>query len=85
MKPCLKRALHQFDNVVPSTCQDSPYPHMEPKYRTKEQFAKYGPRRQPAIYVIVATGNIHEDVKQARAAAIELGSKIRSAVTANAP
>jgi beta-lysine 5,6-aminomutase alpha subunit len=35
------------------------------------QFAKFGPRRKPAIYVIVATGNIYEDVKQARAAAIE--------------
>ena len=40
------------------------------QYR-EEQFAKFGPRRQPAIYVIVATGNIYEDVKQARAAAIE--------------
>ncbi len=32
-------------------------------------FEKYGPRRQPAIYVIVATGNIYEDATQARAAA----------------
>ena len=30
---------------------------------------QYGPRRIPAIYVIVATGNIHEDVIQAQAAA----------------
>ncbi len=36
-----------------------------------DRFAKYGPRRQPAIYVIVATGNIHEDVVQAKAAAAE--------------
>jgi beta-lysine 5,6-aminomutase alpha subunit len=34
-------------------------------------FQKYGPRRVPAIYVIVATGNIHEDAVQARAAASE--------------
>ncbi len=34
-----------------------------------QQFRKYGPRRVPAIYVIVATGNIHEDVVQAKAAA----------------
>lgn len=34
-------------------------------------FQLYGPRRVPAIYVIVATGNIHEDVTQARAAARE--------------
>ncbi|HRY83051.1 MAG TPA: lysine 5,6-aminomutase subunit alpha [Candidatus Cloacimonadota bacterium] len=37
----------------------------------ESQFALYGPRRQPAIYVIVATGNIYEDVKQAKAAALE--------------
>jgi beta-lysine 5,6-aminomutase alpha subunit len=35
------------------------------------KFAEYGPRRTPAIYVIVATGNIYEDVAQARAAARE--------------
>lgn len=35
------------------------------------QFARYGARRQPAIYVIVATGNIYEDVIQAKAAARE--------------
>ena len=35
------------------------------------RFAEWGPRRKPAIYVIVATGNIYEDVKQARAAARE--------------
>ncbi|MDD3535433.1 MAG: lysine 5,6-aminomutase subunit alpha [Candidatus Cloacimonetes bacterium] len=34
-------------------------------------FAKYGARRKPAIYVIVATGNIYEDAVQAKAAASE--------------
>ncbi|MDZ4181564.1 MAG: lysine 5,6-aminomutase subunit alpha [Candidatus Cloacimonadaceae bacterium] len=34
-------------------------------------FSRFGERRKPAIYVIVATGNIHEDVVQARAAARE--------------
>lgn len=34
-------------------------------------FAEYGPRRVPAIYVIVATGNIYEDAVQAKAAATE--------------
>jgi len=39
---------------------------------TREQMlAQYGPRRVPAIYVIVATGNIHEDAVQAKAAARE--------------
>lgn len=37
--------------------------------RREELFGKYGPRRQPAIYVIVATGNIYEDAVQAKAAA----------------
>ena len=32
-------------------------------------FDRYGARRTPAIYVIVATGNIYEDVTQAKAAA----------------
>lgn len=37
--------------------------------KREEAFKKYGERRQPAIYVIVATGNIYEDIKQAQAAA----------------
>ncbi|NLW19703.1 MAG: D-lysine 5,6-aminomutase subunit alpha [Candidatus Cloacimonetes bacterium] len=39
--------------------------------KRSEMFAKYGPRRVPAIYVIVATGNIYEDAVQAKAAASE--------------
>ena len=41
------------------------------KAKREQLFAKYGPRRVPAIYVIVATGNIYEDVTQAKAAARE--------------
>ncbi|MDD4100457.1 MAG: lysine 5,6-aminomutase subunit alpha, partial [Candidatus Cloacimonetes bacterium] len=41
------------------------------KAKREQFFAKYGPRRVPAIYVIVATGNIYEDVTQAKAAARE--------------
>ena len=38
--------------------------------RREERLAKYAGRNHaPLLYVIVATGNIHEDVKQARAAA----------------
>lgn len=33
------------------------------------QFKKFGPRKKPSLYVIVATGNIYDDVVQARAAA----------------
>jgi hypothetical protein len=32
MAPYLQKALHQFDNVVPTKHEDSPYPHVEPKY-----------------------------------------------------
>ncbi len=46
--------------------------HIRNQKRTREDsLAKYGARRKPAIYVIVATGNIYEDVVQARAAAAE--------------
>ena len=41
MEPYLRKALHQFDNVVPKKRQDSPYPHIEPKYGAKQQFAEY--------------------------------------------
>ena len=41
MAPYLQKALRQFDNIVPSKCQDSPYPYTEPKYGTKQQFAEY--------------------------------------------
>ena len=41
------------------------------KQKREDCFAQFGPRRVPAIYVIVATGNIYEDVTQARAAARE--------------
>jgi len=40
MVPYLQKALRQFDNVVPSKCQDSPYPYTEPKYGAKQQFAE---------------------------------------------
>ncbi len=46
--------------------------HIARQRNTRQQmFAAYGPRRVPAIYVIVATGNIHEDAVQAKAAASE--------------
>ncbi|MDN5354681.1 MAG: beta-lysine 5,6-aminomutase alpha subunit [Candidatus Cloacimonadota bacterium] len=37
----------------------------------QQAFEKYGRRNKPAIYVIVATGNIYDDVVQAKAAARE--------------
>ncbi|MCB5246665.1 MAG: lysine 5,6-aminomutase subunit alpha [Candidatus Cloacimonetes bacterium] len=54
------------------TLSDQMLAHIAKQRSTREQmFAQYGPRRVPAIYVIVATGNIYEDVVQARAAASE--------------
>eukprot|EP00804_Cyclotella_cryptica_P018370 CCRYP_015487-RA/>CCRYP_015487-RA protein AED:0.13 eAED:0.11 QI:0/0/0/1/0/0.5/2/0/1281 len=41
MKPYLLKALRQFDNLVPRKKQDSPYPHVPPKYGLKQQFAEY--------------------------------------------
>jgi hypothetical protein len=41
MAPYLQKALRQFDNIVPTQTQDSPYPHVEPKYGAKQQFAEY--------------------------------------------
>ncbi|KAL7483042.1 hypothetical protein ACHAW6_008693 [Cyclotella cf. meneghiniana] len=55
MQPYLQKALRQFDNVIPSKRQDSPYPHVVPKYGAKEQFAEYdnspeaGPEAQKHI------------------------------------
>jgi hypothetical protein len=41
MAPYLQKALRQFDNVTPTKHEDSPYPHVEPKYGAKQQFADY--------------------------------------------
>ncbi len=41
MKPYLDKALRQFDNVIPTKRQQSPYPHVQPKYGAKQQFAEY--------------------------------------------
>eukprot|EP00956_Cyclotella_meneghiniana_P007050 scaffold9575_cov44-Cyclotella_meneghiniana.AAC.1 len=41
MEPYLRKALRQFDNLVPKKRRDSPYPHVESKYGAKEQFAEY--------------------------------------------
>jgi len=61
-------ALH--DVLIPLTKKT--LQHIKNQKQTREDyFAQYGARRQPAIYVIVATGNIYEDVTQARAAARE--------------
>jgi len=41
MAPYLQKALQQFNNIVPSKRQDSPYPYIESKYGAKQQFTEY--------------------------------------------
>ncbi len=41
MAPYLQKALWQFNNIVPTKRQDSPYPYTKPKYGAKQQFAEY--------------------------------------------
>ena len=41
MAPYLAKALRQFDNVIPSKRQDSPFPHNPPKYGNSIQYAEY--------------------------------------------
>ncbi|MBW6516364.1 MAG: lysine 5,6-aminomutase subunit alpha [Candidatus Cloacimonetes bacterium] len=49
----------------------------------EDAYIKYGPRNQPAIYVIVATGNIYEDVVQAQAA-VRQGADIIAVIRSTA-
>ncbi len=58
--------------AVLDTLSEEMLRHIRSQRSTREEmFARFGARRTPAIYVIVATGNIYEDVVQARAAASE--------------
>jgi hypothetical protein len=41
MIPYLQKALHQFNNVIPTKFHDSLYPHVETNYGAKQQFAEY--------------------------------------------
>jgi hypothetical protein len=40
MAPYLQKSLQQFNNIVPTKCQDSPYPYTKPKYGARQQFAE---------------------------------------------
>lgn len=59
-----KQVLAKLDEIVTKSLK-----HVKAQRKHREDsFEKYGPRRRPALYVIVATGNIYEDVTQAKAA-----------------
>ena len=49
--------------------EESLYKIKENKFKREDYFDKFGQHDGPMLYVIVATGNIYEDVVQARAAA----------------
>ncbi|MBU1019742.1 MAG: lysine 5,6-aminomutase subunit alpha [Firmicutes bacterium] len=55
--------------ILEPLIQESLYQIKENKYKRKDYFDKYGQKTGPLLYVIVATGNIYEDVTQAKAAA----------------
>lgn len=59
------KVLAKLDELVTKSLQNI---KKQSQYR-EDCYQNFGPRRRPALYVIVATGNIYEDVIQAKAAA----------------
>ena len=59
----------EIENIIDKLALESATKIEEAVEKRKELQSKYPPGPKPWIYVIVATGNIYEDVKQARAAA----------------
>ncbi len=63
MAAYLKKTLWQFDNIVPTKRHDYPYPYIEPKYGTKQKFAKYDTSAPVGLdeqkYVQQVTGKIN--------------------------
>lgn len=59
------KVLTKLDELVTKSLQNI---KKQSQYR-EDCYQNFGPRRRPALYVIVATGNIYEDVIQAKAAA----------------
>lgn len=60
-----KLVLNKLDDLVTKSLS-----HIKSQRELREgKFNEFGLRRRPALYVIVATGNIYEDVTQAKAAA----------------
>ncbi|KAL7488272.1 hypothetical protein ACHAW6_015473 [Cyclotella cf. meneghiniana] len=63
MIPYLQKALPQFNNIVPTKQEDSPYPHVEPKYGAKQQFAEYDTSKpvgkEEQTYVQKVTGKFN--------------------------
>lgn len=59
----------EVEELLKPYIQNSLYKIKENRAKRENYFAKYGDKEGPLLYVIVATGNIYEDVTQAKAAA----------------
>jgi beta-lysine 5,6-aminomutase alpha subunit len=59
----------EVKEILSPFIEESLYKIKENKFKREDYFDKYGEKDGPNLYVIVATGNIYEDVTQAKAAA----------------
>lgn len=59
----------EVKKILSPFIEESLYKIKENKFKREDYFDKYGEKVGPNLYVIVATGNIYEDVTQAKAAA----------------
>ena len=59
----------EVNEILAPFIEESLYKIKENKFKREDFFDKYGEKDGPNLYVIVATGNIYEDVTQAKAAA----------------
>ena len=59
----------EVNKILAPFIEESLYKIKENKFKREDYFDKYGEKVGPNLYVIVATGNIYEDVTQAKAAA----------------
>ncbi len=65
--PLLKE--DEVESILEKYIDESLYKIQNNKSKRESYFDKYGEKEGPLLYVIVATGNIYEDVTQAKAAA----------------
>ncbi len=61
----------EIEDVIHTVAQETIEKILANKKIRDDYIADFGPAKTPNLYVIVATGNIHEDIVQARAAATQ--------------
>ena len=61
--------VKETKKILTPSIEKSLYRIKQNKFRREDYLDKYGEKEGPNLYVIVATGNIYEDVTQAKAAA----------------